>query len=141
LKQSLEGNIYGRPYAKFLLLKIEDSIQDGSVKKEYDGLITIEHILPQTMTEEYWLKRFTDAEKQELVHKIGNLALLSGKKNSAAQNFDFLKKKDVYLNRLKKVSFDITKEICELNEWNKIELEKRQKKYVEILYNEFKIEF
>jgi uncharacterized protein with ParB-like and HNH nuclease domain len=141
LKQSLEGNIYGRPYAKFLLLKIEDNIQDGSVKKEYNGLITIEHILPQTMTEEYWLKRFTDTEKQELVHKIGNLALLSGRKNSAAQNFDFLKKKDVYLNRLKKVSFDITKEICELNEWNKIELEKRQKRYVEILYNEFRIEF
>jgi uncharacterized protein with ParB-like and HNH nuclease domain len=140
LKQSLEGNIYIRPYAKFLLLKIEDSIQDDSVKKEYDGLITIEHILPQTMTEKYWLKRFTEAEKQELVHKIGNLTLLSGRKNSTASNFDFLKKKDVYLNKLKKVSFDITKEICDLNEWNKIELEKRQKKYVEILYNEFKIE-
>ena len=140
LKQFLESNIYGRPYTKALLLKIEDDIQDDSVIKQYNGLITIEHILPQTMTDKYWLERFTENEKELLVHKIGNLTLLSGRKNSAAQNFDFLRKKDIYLKKLKKVSFDITKDICVLSDWNKIELEKRQKQYVKILYDEFYID-
>jgi len=139
LKQFLESNVYGRPYTKALLLKIEDDIQDLSVIKQYYGLITIEHILPQTMTDKYWLDRFKESEKELLVHKIGNLTLLSGRKNSAAQNFNFLRKKDVYLKKLKKVSFDMTKEICTLDEWNKAELEKRQKQYVNILYNEFVI--
>jgi hypothetical protein len=74
-----------------------------------------------------------------MVHKIGNLTLLSGRKNSAAQNFDFDRKKEIYLKKLKKVSFDMTKDICSLNEWNKTELEKRQKQYLNLLYNEFVI--
>jgi uncharacterized protein with ParB-like and HNH nuclease domain len=141
LKQFLESNIYGRPYTKGLLLKIEDCIQDDSVIKQYNGLITIEHILPQTMTDKYWLDRFTEDEKEYFVHKIGNLTLLSGRKNSAAQNFDFDRKKDIYLKKLKKVSFDMTKDICSLVEWNKTEVEKRQQQYLDMLYNEFVIEF
>jgi hypothetical protein len=33
----------------------------------------------------------------------------------------------------------MTRDICSLNEWNQIEIEKRQKQYVEILYNNFHI--
>jgi uncharacterized protein with ParB-like and HNH nuclease domain len=93
LKQFLESNIYTRPYCKALLLKIEEELQDDSVHKKYNGTITIEHILPQTMTDKYWLDRFTEEIKESLVHKIGNLTLLSGRKNSAAQNYDFDRKK------------------------------------------------
>jgi hypothetical protein len=136
----LEENIYGRPYAKSLLLKIEDMIQDASVIKSYNGLITIEHILPQTMTDKYWKQRFLDDEHELIVHKIGNLTLLSGRKNSAAQNYNFDAKKEVYLKKHKKVSFDMTKDICALQEWNKDLFNERQKNYVNKLYSEFKIE-
>jgi uncharacterized protein with ParB-like and HNH nuclease domain len=140
LRKFLEEDVYGRPYAKSLLLKIEDMTQDASVIKSYNGLITIEHILPQTITDDYWKQRFNYDEHELIIHKIGNLTLLSGRKNSAAQNYDFNAKKDIYLKKDKKVSFDMTKEICAMSEWNKVLFDIRQKDYVDKLYSEFKIE-
>jgi len=135
----LNGDVYGRPYAKALLLKIEDILQDDSVSKEYHGYITIEHVLPQSSKDDYWTTRFTDEQKRTWVHKIGNLTLISGKKNSAAQNYDFSKKKKIYLEKDKKVSFDMTKEVCKNDEWNLEIIESRQKEYTGILCNEFQL--
>jgi hypothetical protein len=36
---------------------------------------TIEHILPQTPTDQYWQNAFTDAERAELTNDLGNLCL------------------------------------------------------------------
>lgn len=114
----LESNLYGMSYAKAVLLRLENSMQDDSVFKTYSGMISIEHILPQKATDNYWTERFSTQQITENVHKIGNLVLLSGRKNSQAQNYNFEKKKDVYLKNSEKVSFDLTKEICENDEWN-----------------------
>jgi hypothetical protein len=48
---------------------------------------------------------------------MGNLALLCGHKNYKAQYYAFDQKKKIYSDRNKKVSFDITKEICDQAEW------------------------
>ena len=48
---------------------------------------TIEHILPQTPTDAYWLERFTDAERAELTNDIGNLCLTED--NSSYSNKPF----------------------------------------------------
>ena len=141
LKNRLQDNIYGRPFAKAFLLKIEDISQDKSVSKTYNNNeISIEHILPQTATDPYWINGFSDDERINFVNKIGNITLLSGRKNSAAQNYDFEKKKSIYKNKNKMVSFDMTKEVCELENWTKVEFEARQAKLTELLFNEFKLE-
>ncbi|WP_134355112.1 DUF262 domain-containing protein [Flavobacterium psychrophilum] len=127
----LESNLYGMSYAKAVLLRLENSIQDDSVFKSYSGLISIEHILPQKATETYWTERFSNQQINENVHRIGNLVLLSGRKNSQAQNYNFDKKKDVYLKNSEKVSFDLTKEICEKSEWNLDNFNKRQNQMIE----------
>ena len=48
---------------------------------------------------------------------MGNLALLCGHKNYKAQYYDFDRKKKIYSDRNKKVSFDLTKEVCDQPEW------------------------
>lgn len=122
----LNSNLYGMSYAKGVLLRLENSIQDDSVFKTYSGVISIEHVLPQKANSEYWTDRFNSQQIFENVHKIGNLVLLSGRKNAQAQNYDFDKKKDIYLKNSEKVSFDITKEICNESEWNLEVVSKRQ---------------
>ena len=71
-------------------------MQDDSVHKIYSGRITIEHVLPQRSLNEYWRSRFTDKEHAQWLHKLGNLALISGTKNSEAQNSSFDKKKKLW---------------------------------------------
>lgn len=120
------GDLYGTAYAYAVLHRLEVEMQDDSVQKTFSGTISIEHILPQKMTDKYWIDRFSEPEHKQWVHKIGNLTLLSGKKNSSAQNFDFIKKKDLYNKKNLKVSFDLTKEICTLNDWNLEQIKTRQ---------------
>lgn len=128
-KQSLANDVYGMPYAGAILLRIECEIHDNSASIQFNN-VSVEHILPQTMTDSYWTERFTVEQQKSWVHKLGNLTLLSGRKNSAAQNYDFEKKKDVYLSRGIS-SFYLTKKVCDETNWTIETLEKRQKELLE----------
>lgn len=131
LKAQLAEDVYGRGFAKAVLLRVEMDQQDDSVEKIFNGTITIEHVLPQTMKDPYWKDRFSVEEHQHWVHKLGNLTLLSGPKNSSAQNSDFDKKKAVYNERNKKVSFDLTKEVCQKQNWSPTIVKNRHEALVE----------
>lgn len=109
-----------------VLLRLDKEYQDDSVEKTYHGRITIEHILPQKMTNQYWKSHFTELEHNEWVHKLGNLTLISGVKNSEAQNNDFEFKKSVFLKKDSKVSFDLTKKVCENQHWDLAAIKNRQ---------------
>lgn len=113
----LGGDVYNQPFSRAILLTLEDSMQDHSVVKSYHGRITIEHVLPQAFKDDYWKERFTEDEHKLWLHRLGNLALLSGSKNYKAQYYGFDRKKKIYIERNKKVSFDLTKEICSEKEW------------------------
>jgi uncharacterized protein with ParB-like and HNH nuclease domain len=127
----LTSNVYGMSYAKAILLRIDSARQDDSVMKKYSGAISIEHILPQTATDEYWKSRFNELEIIENVHKLGNLVLLSGRKNSQAQNYSFDRKKEIYTRKNETTSFDLTKEVCDTAEWNLEVIQKRQSELIE----------
>jgi len=116
---------------KYVLLRIEESMQDNSVSKSYHGTITIEHVLPRTISDKYWTDRFSKEKHADWVNKIGNLTLLSGSKNSKAQNSNFNKKLKVYNASNNKVSFDITKEIMEHDNWGLEELKARHSKLLQ----------
>jgi uncharacterized protein with ParB-like and HNH nuclease domain len=120
-------------FIKAVLLRIDQEVQDDSVYKIYNGRITIEHILPQRNLNEYWRERFTDKQHGEWLHKLGNLTLISGTKNSEAQNSSFDKKKEIYGKNNKKVSFDITKDVCDYLEWNLASLTRRHQVLVNIV--------
>ncbi len=127
----LNSNVYGMSYAKAVLLRIDTASQDDSVLKNYAGLISIEHVLPQTATDEYWKSRFTEEQVADNVHKLGNLVLLSGRKNSQAQNYSFDKKREIYQMKNETTSFDLTKKVCDTEEWTLEEIEKRQTELLE----------
>ncbi|MBA0196099.1 DUF262 domain-containing protein [Pectobacterium brasiliense] len=110
---------------KAILLRLDMEQQDESVIKTYTGRITIEHILPQALVNEYWIRRFSPQDHVYWLHKIGNLTLISGTKNSEAQHSDFIKKKSIYEKLNSKSSFDLTKDVCKSEEWSGAELEIR----------------
>ncbi len=134
LEQSLAEDFYdvSRPriinLVKSVLFRVETEQHDKGAPRprSYPDSknVHVEHILPQKNTDKYWTDRFTEQEHKEWLHKLGNLTLLEGKKGSAARNFGFDRKKNAYVDT-HKTSFDITKRLCDLPEWNLSALKQR----------------
>lgn len=122
----LDGDVYGRPFAQAVLLRIEEADQDESVTKDFGGKITIEHVLPQALKDDYWRGHFNEDEHRLWLHRLGNLALLAGIKNYKAKFYPFDRKKEIFSSKNDKVSFDTTKAIIEMREWTPTQLKERQ---------------
>ena len=120
--------IYGGKLAKYILLRIDMKYWELENFPGYPGTITVEHILPQTPRKDSeWLKIFSEEERVTWTNKLGNLVLLSGRKNSKAQNYDFDKKKSIYFKE-KSTSFRITQWIESKDKWTLEELEERHQR-------------
>ncbi|MBI3026712.1 DUF262 domain-containing protein [Candidatus Woesearchaeota archaeon] len=133
-------NLYGGDFARYILLRIDMELWDLENFPGYPGTITIEHILPQSPpNNSEWVEIFTEEERNDWTNKLGNLVLLSGRKNSKAQNSDFEKKKLVYFNK-KSTPFKITQDIEKYNVWNIKNLKERHQLLIntikEVIINE-----
>lgn len=123
-------SIYGGKLSKYILLRVDMTLWDLEVFPGYPGMVTVEHILPQTPSpKSKWMKNFNDAEREEWTNKLGNLVLLSGRKNSQARNYEFEKKKDIYFKK-KSTPFQITQKLKECDDWNMKNLEERHEKLI-----------
>lgn len=96
--KNIEGKVYGRQFAKSILLKLDFLLNDNKTTKwSAFSQITIEHILPQTPTDSsQWKKDFTDVERADLTNKIGNLILLGRGKNASQGRLDYAQKHQRY---------------------------------------------
>jgi len=123
---------------KYFLYEYEEHLAQGrgvkvpwsrveKVKKEE----TIEHILPQTPNNEYWVSRFTPEQLEKLTHDFGNLSLTSD--NSSYGNKSFPEKKGnigVHYPCYANGSFNMERKLCEYDDWTETELIKRREKIV-----------
>ena len=121
-------SIYGGKLTKYILLRIDMKYWELENFTGYPGTITVEHILPQTPSKDSeWIEIFSEEERMEWTNKLGNLVLLSGRKNSKAQNYDFNTKKDTYFKE-KSTPFRITQWLESKDKWNLEELKTRHQK-------------
>nr|WP_149115014.1 HNH endonuclease family protein [Limnoglobus roseus] len=136
----LGGEVYGKPFDAAVLLRLEEAAQDESVTRSYSGRLTIEHVMPQAFKDPYWVGRYTLEQHAHWLHRLGNLAMLCGHKNYKAQYYDFPRKKKIYADRDKKVSFDLTKEVCAAAEWTPEAIQSRQERLLELARRTWTIE-
>lgn len=95
----IQSDIYGKGYAKALLMLLEYKYQDNSLEKSFKQ-ISIEHILPQTPDpNSNWLINFTEDERVNYTHKIGNLIIIGRRKNSSLGNLEYQQKRQKYFNK------------------------------------------
>ncbi|MCI0558574.1 MAG: HNH endonuclease family protein, partial [Nitrososphaera sp.] len=114
---------------------LDAELSEGEASYKF-STITVEHVLPQNPTpNSIWMKWFLNLEERERnVHRLGNLVLLSRKKNSQAQNYDFEIKKQKYFSTKKGISpFALTTQVLQQKEWTPEVIEQRQKKLIDVL--------
>ena len=134
-KNIINGNIFGERYCKYLLLKIEYLSLDSEVA--YIGNyknISIEHVLPQNPKEDSeWRAKFSNEDREEWTNKLGNLILLTKRKNSKLSNLEFKDKKEKYLAD-KILLFPSVFEVYSNGEdWNIDILKTRQEEIINLL--------
>lgn len=124
----LDGPIYDKTRVRLpLLLRLDSALSDGAATYQ-DGIITVEHVMPQNpKTDSPWLAMFDDDnERYEWTHCIGNLVLLTRAKNSQASNWDFDRKKSEYFSSKAGVSsFRLTSMVLKEKNWDFETLERR----------------
>ena len=132
-REALNKNAYGERWAKALLLLLEYYSVDDSKPtyiRFWDKKLHVEHVLPTAWgSNPAWTKIWSESEATHWVNKLGNLTLISGKKNIAASNDSFEKKKVTYKKTHGALTaYEITKEIAALPQWTELEAKDRQQK-------------
>ena len=91
------GNVYGKRATRYVLLRLNYLYSEVDTILSFPDTISIEHILPQNPKEgSQWRNDFSEDERKEWTNKLGNLIILSRRKNSSQSNLDYQQKKTKY---------------------------------------------
>jgi hypothetical protein len=140
LLDTLAGNIYGRRAARYILLKLDLLYHGHTTKLEMPGTISIEHILPQNPHDNsQWKTDFTDLEREEWTDKLGNLVLISRRKNSAQGNKEFADKKDKYFKNNVELFSNSIRIYNQYSTWTLTDLEKNHNEVLDKIKQGFNV--
>jgi hypothetical protein len=142
IQKFLAGDVYQWTRIRLpILLRVDELLSAGGAKYDHK-ITTVEHVLPQNPTAaSQWMKDFPAAETRlAWVHKLGNLVLLTQKKNSQASNLDFAEKKSKYFTSRKGVSaYALTSQVLAERVWTEATLKQRQTDILALLREHWRL--
>lgn len=136
LKSFNTNNSNNKKLTRYTLYKIEGQLDKGS---KYDYLTdsgTIEHILPENLTEK-WEEFFSEDEHIRNLYKIGNLTLLEPNKNNKVAADNTI---DIKEPIFKTSKYAITNTISAF-EWNTNAIKQRQTELGAVACGVWKVQF
>lgn len=127
-----KANIYGNnALCRFLLLDIENG--DGKEILQAENL-TIEHIMPQTLSADW--SHIRPEEHEEYLHTLGNLSVTGY--NSELSNKSFAEKQDIIRENSKAVI--LNSDVLDKESWNIANIQVRAKRLAGIVMTRYKID-
>lgn len=140
---ALRGEIYRMQTrrARYVLLRLDELLAKDPGATYNHKIISIEHVLPQNPKKDsQWLSDFTGEDRERLTHRLGNLLLLNHRKNSQANNFDFITKKQKYFTTSSgSAVFALTTQVIEHASWTPAVIEARQDTLTTLLAKEWEL--
>ncbi|PZA11561.1 DUF262 domain-containing protein [Rhodopseudomonas palustris] len=136
---ALSGKIYSKfpvRVTRAVLERLDRLLSEQVVV--WIGQKTVEHILPQTPAQGEW-GCFDSDEREAITDTIGNLVLLTSRKNSSASNLPFLQKRKVYFGLgetsagKKRATYASVQELSELPDWDVSVYRSRQDRHLSLL--------
>lgn len=138
----LDGNIYDMPAKRrnYIIQRLNSFVSDGAATID-SKLFTIEHVLPQHPGKDSeWMKLWTRDEMDFWVNRMANLVPLTGKHNSAAQNYDFdTKKKKYFQSKGGTTSYPLTTQVINEGKWTPEVVKKRQEDILRIFSEKWEL--
>ncbi|RZU02159.1 DUF262 domain-containing protein [Rivibacter subsaxonicus] len=143
LRRVLQSDIYLMTARRrnYLILRLDSFLVDGAAT--YDPtVLTIEHVLPQTVVEgSVWATQWPNFSDRILwLHRLANLVPLTQRRNSQAQNYDFERKKKAYFGGKQGVSsYALTTQVLNTAAWTPAVVEQRQADLLEMLSTKWEL--
>jgi len=110
------------PTWREILVRLNSVLGTGETKVEGTRKVHVEHVLPQKPSAKSLHEAsLTQLEAEELIGKIGNLTLLSGKTNREGSNKPFSAKKESYVTS----EIALNRWIAKKDRWGQDEIEER----------------
>jgi hypothetical protein len=139
--ETLRGPLFTQVQIRLpVMLVLEDLLSDEPDRHHY-RIVSVEHVLPPSPDpDSEWVRRFPDpAQRERMVHTLGNLVLMPRTKNPEAANWDFERKKGEYLGRQGETPFALTEQVLNAREWTPEEVERRQRRLVSALADAWRL--
>ena len=140
----LNGDIYHMTsrYRNYIILRLDSFVSDKAAKYD-EKLLTIEHVLPQTVNpESQWAQLWPNEKERELwLHRIANLVPLTQRINSAAQNYDFIEKQNKYFRNQKTgtTSYNLTTQVSNISAWTEDVVKERQNYLMKVFMDNWEL--
>jgi hypothetical protein len=100
LNQLDSAAVYGRRFARYILYKLDMIYGGKSNRLQPPKEISVEHILPQNPSDDsQWCIDFNLDQRNEWTDRLGNLVLISRRKNTAQGRLDYAQKKSRYFTK------------------------------------------
>lgn len=142
-REQLNGEIYSpssTEMPKYVLLRLDSILADDPGVSYNHKTISIEHVLPQNPKEgSQWLEWFSDDEREQWTHRLGNLVLLNKRKNSQARNYDFDYKKKSYFLKNGVSVFALTTGVLQETKWTPNVVMRRHTELIRLLEDTWKL--
>lgn len=138
--QISQDYIYGKAFCKYLMYKL-DYLYEGNDKKSSPKQISVEHILPQNPSDDSkWKRDFNDIDREIWTNRLGNLLLISRRKNSSLGRLDYGDKSKRYFDDKIELFSNSVRVLSNNKRWTKAELEANHKKVLKDLISHYGIE-
>ncbi len=99
LLAAINGKIYGRRFARYVMLMLDYCVGNQRDEKMNFDTLSIEHVLPQNpAVDSEWTSLFSDEQREKWTHKLGNLVMITRRKNSSLSRKPFEEKKETYFD-------------------------------------------
>lgn len=139
----IQGDVYQMASQRrnYLILRLDSFIAGREASYKSD-VLTIEHVLPQTVhSNSEWAMWWHDEKLlNDWIHKLANLLPLNKRRNSAAQNYDFAVKKEKYFMGTENVStYALTTQVLNKDMWAPKDVEKRQEALIKVLKDNWQL--
>jgi len=126
--RTVDSALYGRRFTRYILLKLDYCFHDHSHPMPLETL-SVEHILPQNPADDSrWKKDFDEEYRDMWTDRLGNLVLISTRKNSSQGRLDYSEKKEEYFKKRISSCANSLRVLQENSQWTPLELKANHEK-------------
>jgi uncharacterized protein with ParB-like and HNH nuclease domain len=120
--RTLEGPVYGRRFAKYVVMKLDYLYKNHDQRMHFET-VSVEHILPQNPADNsQWIRDFTPEQREEWTNRMGNLVIITRRKNSSQGRLDFAEKVQKYFQRNIDTCPNSLRVLKKYDRWTPVEL-------------------
>ena len=139
LLRTLDGPVYGRRFTKYVVMKLDYLYQNHAQRMHFET-VSVEHILPHNPSDNsQWVQDFTQEQREKWTNRMGNLVIITRRKNSSQGRLDFSEKVKKYFQRNIDTCPNSLRVLSNYQRWTPVELVENHETLIERMRDHYDV--